>query len=306
MSEKRAETSAKKQAIGVGQKLLASMFYGSMGMWSVLMAGRFSLFNQGYLRAGIMLAVLIVIGVAGKQFRKIERRDWKWFGLTMLGGLNAIPYYYGFVGLGSSIGTLVFCVAMVVSGYFVARVFFKEKITAVKIVSLLVATAGLLVIYRFGISAEQIVSALVMVLAGALASVSTILPKKLSGDYSQVQIMTMTFAAVFVVCLPLSLIFGEVFPAFALDMAWVALGIYAVVHMLAMYFNVTSFKVLDASVGILLDFSEIIFGVLFGIIFLGEEFLAAKVVGFVLIVVGISLEYVVEFYRRRRATAGRT
>ena len=290
-----------KQAIGTIQKLLASALYGSMGLWAVLMAGTFAVFNQAYIRATIILVILTVVGFTTKQFRKIKKKDWKWFLLIMLGGLNAAPSYYGFIHLGSSIGTLIFIVALVVGGYLLARFFFQEKITAIKLASLVIATAGLLAIYRFGLSADQIWPAIVMTVAGLMAAMSNVLPKKLTNvGYSQVHIMTMMFLSVLAVFLICSIITREGLPVFGWNMAWIALIVYALAHISAMYLSVTSFKVLDASVGSLLEFSEIIFGVLLGIIFLGEEFLPIKVVGFILITLGLSLEHLVAIYTSRR------
>jgi drug/metabolite transporter (DMT)-like permease len=164
---------------GTGLVLLSAMFYGSYGAWSRLMVGSFGEFSQAWTRGLLLLIVVLVANWKWKLLRPIKKQDWKWFmPIAMAGGLNQAPYYFGFEHLNIGTATLLFYAALVVGGYILGKVFFAEKLTLIKIMSLVIAIIGMLVIYGWSLSNTQIFPATMTVLAGLMGASTVILPKK--------------------------------------------------------------------------------------------------------------------------------
>lgn len=289
----------KNVGLGILEKLGASVFYGSMGLWSVLLAGTFGAFSQAWMRALIVVLIMGTIGILGRQFKRIQKSDWKWFLLIAIGSLNIVPYFLGFKYLGAGGGTVVFNVMMAVSSFLMGRLFFKEKITPLKIASLLIASAGILMIYGFKVRQEIIFGSAMMLLAGGMTAMTQVFPKKLVDDYSQTQVVFTAFSAILLVSLPLAFLLNESLPTINFSLPWIVLFVYALVNISSMYLNVTSLKHLDVTLISLLALSEIIFGVLFGVIFLQEKFSGLAYVGILMIIVGLGLEAIVKIAMKK-------
>ena len=127
--------------------------------------------------------------------KKIEKKDWKWFLIiATAGGLNQAPYFLGFEHLTIGTATMLFYAALVVGGYILGKIFFKEKMTSVKILSLVIAILGMLLIYGFSLTSSQFFPASMTILAGLMGASAIILSKKLIGNYHELQIMVGYFA----------------------------------------------------------------------------------------------------------------
>lgn len=284
--------------IGTGYILISALFYGSYGIWSRMMGGYFGEFSQAWTRGLVLLVFVLVYGLRNKIFRTIARQDWKWFGIIALcGGLNQAPYYFGFQGLGVGTGTVIFYAALLIGGYLIGLIFFKEKMVMAKIVSLLLAIAGILTIYRLSLGVGQVVSALVMVTAALMGSVAAILPKKLSGTYHELQIMMGYFIVMVVANGLLAWIFGETLPLGSIASPWLGQLGYIFAMLLANMAVIEGFRHVEASVGSLIGLAEIILGVLFGYLFFAEPILPSTLVGGLLIVLAAALPSLVELMR---------
>jgi len=93
---------------------LSALVYASYGIWSRLMTGYFGEFNQAWIRAAVLLLFLMPFGLIAKKFKKIEKRDIKWFLIISLaGGLNQAPYFFGFQYLNVGTAALLFYTMLV-------------------------------------------------------------------------------------------------------------------------------------------------------------------------------------------------
>ncbi len=284
-----------KQMIGTVYILISALFYGSYGIWSRMMGGYFGEFSQAWTRGLVLLVFVLIYGLSNKIFRKIASQDWKWFGIIALcGGLNQAPYYFGFQGLGLGTGTVVFYAALLIGGYLIGLVFFKEKMGMTKIISLLLAVAGILTIYRLSLRVDQVVSALVMVTAALMGSVAAVLPKKLSGNYHELQIMMGYFFVMVVANGLLAWIFGETLPIGSIAKPWLGQLGYIFAMLLANMAVIEGFRHVEASVGSLVGLAEIILGVVFGYLFFAEPIRPSTLFGGFLILLAASLPSLVE------------
>lgn len=283
---------------GTGLVLLSAMFYGSYGVWSRLMVGSFGEFSQAWTRGLLLLLVVLVANWKWKLFRSIKREDWKWFvPIAMAGGLNQAPYYFGFEHLNIGTATLLFYAALVVGGYILGKVFFAEKLTLIKIMSLVIAIIGMLVIYGWSLSNTQIFPTTMTVLAGLMGASTVILPKKLIGNYHELQMMAGYFLLQVVFNLPVSLWLNDPLPMLGLSAAWGGQLGYAVAMLLANMAAITGFGYLEPSIGSLIGLAEILFGIGFGVLLFGEALTGGVVVGGLLIILAAALPSLGEVIR---------
>ncbi len=284
-----------KKLLGTNYILLSALFFGSYGVWSRMMIGSFGEFSQAWTRGLILMIVVIALNFKLKFLKRIEQKDKKWFLIIALaGGLNQAPYFYGFEHLTIGTATLLFYASLVVGGYVLGKIFFKEKMTLIKILSLVISIFGMGLIYGFALSPSQFFPASMTVLSGIMGASAVILSKKLVGNYHELQIMLGYFFLQVVFNYPLALLFNDSIPALTLNLPWIGQLGYAAAMMIANMSVITGFKYLDASIGSLIGLVEILFGALFGLIIFGESLGAGVVAGGICIILAAALPSLAE------------
>ena len=266
--------------------------------------GAFGEFSQAWTRGLILFAVIMLLNTKMRFLKKIEKKDWKWFLIiATAGGLNQAPYFLGFEHLTIGTATMLFYAALVVGGYILGKIFFKEKMTSVKILSLVIAILGMLLIYGFSLTSSQFFPASMTILAGLMGASAIILSKKLIGNYHELQIMVGYFALQVIFNWPLAWIMNDPIPVIAINPAWLGQLGYATAMILANMAVITGFKYLEASIGSLIGLAEILFGVAFGMILFGESLGMGVIAGGICIVVAAALPSLIELdkFRLRRA-----
>ena len=269
---------------------LSAVFFASYGIWSRLMMHSFGEFNQAWIRALLLLLVLIPFGLITKKFREIAKIDRKWFVVISLsGGINQAPFFYGFEHLPVGTATLLFYTMLTVGAYIIGKFFFQEKITMIKYLSLLIAIVGLFMIYSFSLNVNQILSAIASIIAGLMGASVVVFSKKLSSGYSETQILTSMFTVMFGVNFIISLLLGENFPVLDnMTPVWGELG-YTAAMLIANAAVVMGFKYLEPSIGALIGLLEVIFAISFGIIFFQELLTMEMILGIGLVLIAIAL-----------------
>ncbi len=253
-------------------------------------------FNQAWIRAVMILAVLVPIGLFRGSFHRILSNDWKWFWIISLaGGLNQAPYYFAFRELEIGTATLLFYSTLTISGYMLGKLVFAERISMIKYIALVLALLGISILFTFSIHVSQLFPAFCAILAGAMGGVEVVLTKKISNRYSTLQILTAVFAAMVIGNGVLSAGFGEGLPG--RNANWLAQTGYAFSMLGAMYFVVKGFQNVEASLGSLFGITEILFAIIFGLIFFGEFLSPDVVIGSFLIVMAAILPEVRAYIR---------
>lgn len=293
------------KTFGTSYILISALFYGSYGIWSRLMVGAFGEFSQAWTRGLLLLVVVLLINWKLKFIKKIEKKDWKWFlAIALAGGINQAPYFLGFEHLSIGTATLLFYASLVVGGYVLGKIFFNERMTLVKIASLIVAILGMVLIYGFTLTPSQMFPASMTILAGLLGASTVILPKKLIGNYHELQIMLGYFICQVLFNYPMALIMGDALPMLQLSTPWLGQLGYAVAMMLANMAAITGFGYLDPSIGSLIGLAEILFGVMFGVLLFGEVLGAGVIAGGICIILAAALPSLVELRVHKYHTPG--
>ena len=269
--------------------LFSSLVFGSYGVWSRLMGHNFGEFSQAWTRGLVLLIFVVLVGKMKKVFKPIRKKDWPWFLIIALIGLNQAPYYYGFQHLQVGTATLLFYAALVIGGYLIGKLVFKETFNKAKLISLVIGMAGLGIIYRLSLTPDQFWPATWTIVAGLMGAVSAVLPKKLSGEYHEFQIMSGYLMVMLVANGVVAYFLGENLPPLSAQVAWLAAGAYAISLLVANFSVIEGFKHIEASVGSLIGMAEILFGILFGFLFFGEVLSVTTFIGGLLIVLAAAL-----------------
>ncbi len=280
---------------------LSAMFYASYGIWSKLMTGVFGEFTQAWTRGLVILILILLANIRFHFLKPIKRTDLPWFiVIGLCGGLNQAPYYFGFEHLPIGTAIILFYASLVVVGYILGKLFFAEKLGPTKLVSLTLALIGMVTIYQFSLAPNQIIPAIAMILAGSMGSTAVVSSKKLSGTYSEAQII-LTYS-IFTIAANsiLALIFQESIPGFNHLTAWMGQLGYLVAYLTANIAVIEGFRHLEPSVGSIIGLTEIIFGFVYGIILFNEPITTSTIIGGSVILLATALPNLPELILSRR------
>lgn len=257
------------------------------------MGTSFGEFSQAWTRGLALLVFVLLFNLKYKIFKPLVKQDIPWLAIIGLaGGINQAPYYFGFQHLSIGTATLLFYAALVVGGYLLGKVFFKEQITGIKIISLLLAIVGMSFVYRFQLAPSQFFPASMTILAGLLGSIAVILPRKLIGGYPEFQIMISYFSLQIIINGIISHFLHDPIPSFTNLTPWLSQGAYATAMLLANWAAIEGYKHFDASIGSLIGLAEIIIGVAFGIILFKETLSPEIIIGSLIIIISAALPHV--------------
>ena len=270
--------------------LTAATLYGFIGVFSRIISFNIPLFFQAWSRN--VLAVLLIFGVI-KIFggwKKLKPGDFKWFALRSLGGfISFLAFYIGFIYLDFSTNYFISYAAATITGYLLGYLFFKEKLNQVKLISLGLSIIGLFLIFRVNLDLDKTIYLILSAVAGITLSVWTILSKKISGTYSNLQMNLIDSIFAMAFPLSLSLIFREQWSWPTLGWLWGANLLFACLFIAVGFLIVYGFKKVEAQKGSLILLFDIIVGVFLGFILFKETVSLPALVGGALIVAAMIL-----------------
>lgn len=265
--------------------LLSAIGFGSYGLWSRFIGPEFGIFTQGWVRSAIVLTILIPIAIYSKKFKKVESNDRKWILISVLFGVaTQAPLYYAYNHMDIGTAILIFYAMYVITSYLVGRIFLGEKIIPIKIIALLLAFLGLFLVFGFSIAIFSVLAMLLAAINGIASGGEVATTKKSTQKFSSLQIGIYVWVGILVTHLPLALLLGEKQVPLAINFTWFAMLGFALAGLIAFWLVIEGYKYVDASIGGLMGLLEIVFGVIFGIIFFHEHLTVTIVFGGLLII----------------------
>ena len=279
-----------KKLIGSLFLTLSALIYGSFGLISRFI-GSFEPFTQSWIKSTFILIILVSIMVVGKiRFKKIERKDVKWFALWILpASFQPVLSFLAFNHLPVGMTYFFSYSTMVLGGIISGKIFFSEKMDSSKIVSIFLLLFGMLLIYGTDLNLVKNIYVIFILLAGMILGFWNTLTKKVSGNYSEYQMLIMDGSTALVLCLFASIIFGEKTMSVGNITPWIWIFVYALLAVLASVFLIKGFRNVEAQAGSLILPMEIVFGTLFGYLFLGEIMNTKVYIGGLLILIAAIL-----------------
>ncbi|MGC1879325.1 MAG: DMT family transporter [Rhabdochlamydiaceae bacterium] len=255
----------------------SAVCFGSYGVWSRLLGHEFGIFSQGWVRSVLILLLLLPF-VRKKHFRPLPKNQRKWFAMTMISTLfTQAPLYFAFNHLSLGTATLIFYGLFLITTYSIGWLFLDEKITQIKLLSLLLSILGLFLIFGFSLTTFSLVPLLLAALNGIASGAEIATSKKV--HITSLQIVFYSWILILVTHLPLALLFGEVQVVPSWNLEWLAMLGYAASGMAGFWLVVEGFKYVDASIGGLIGLLEIIFSTLFGVWFFADHLTIEILIG---------------------------
>lgn len=269
---------------------MSSFFFGSYGVWARIIGSSMDNFFQAWTRGLIIISILIPAAIFTKQLKRVEKKDLKWIILVATAGVFSItPIFYAWNILGIGAATLIYYASITLASYIAGFISFNEKITLVKVVSFILALLGLSLIFNLSIANNSLLAALAAVLAGVAGGTEVAYTKKISGTYSPMQLSIFGWGAVFITHLIVSIIIGERWLALSLSIPWFGVFGFAIASLVAFMLVIVGFKYVEPSIGGIIGLLEIIFGIIFGIIFFHEALTTTMIAGSALIIIAAAL-----------------
>lgn len=281
--------------------LLSAIGFGSYGVWARFIGVDFGIFYQGWVRSALVLAVLVPIALITKSFKSVKRADVKWISIAVFYGIfTQAPIYYAFNHMDIGTATLIFFASYVIASYIIGAVSLGEKITIIKLVALILACLGLLCIFGFSIAQFSFLALLLAAFNGIASGGEVATTKKSTEKFSSLQIGIYIWGGILLTHLPLSLLLHEPQIPLAFNSVWASMIGFAIAGLVAVWLVIEGYKYVDASIGGLIGLSEILFGVLFGILIFHESLTITTIIGGVLIILAAMLPDLKTIYLKYR------
>jgi drug/metabolite transporter (DMT)-like permease len=288
--------------LGAGLVALSSLFYASYGIWMMLMGDFFGSFTASALRCLLVVAGLFIIALMRRELQKIEwGRDRKWL-ITMLlsSALVSAPFYYSVLhaGVGISLATTY---VGIVTGMFVCGWLFEgERFTQDKFIAMALGAVGLVLVFSptiaFGGEWFALAAALISGFATAVCIATT---KKI--PYNGSQSALLVWGAGVIANVPLVFLFGESLPPVGWHAEWAYLLLFAAASLIASWTFIRGLKLIEAGAAGVLGLLEVVFGVLFGVVFFHERPGVIVVLGIISIILAAAIPYL-HHYNSQKGT----
>lgn len=285
--------------MGASLVVLSSVIYASYGVWVVLVGDAFGNFIQAVLRSVLVVLLLLPLAVRRKQFSPIHwRRDgWLLAGQLVCSLCIAAPFYYAVSKVGVGLGLGISYAGLVLGAFLFGRLFSGERYTKDKKLSTALGIIGLWCVFAPNVRALGILALGAALVSGLAGGLEMVINKKLT--YNAMQTTIIMWVATAAVNIPFVFLVGERMPAVGIH--WVYLGLFAIASLAASWTLITGLKLIEAGAAGILGLLEIVFGVVYGIVFFGERPNVISMIGMAAILMAAAIPYV-RHYNSRKGT----
>jgi drug/metabolite transporter (DMT)-like permease len=272
--------------------LTAAAIWGGMYVVSKVVMAVIPPFSLIVTRLALGILTLAIIVVVRKGWKVTRRQFWQIFGVGLVG--YGISLGFQFVGTDLSTaanGSLVTSTTPAFVLLF-AALLLAERITLRRLLALVIATAGVVVVIdprNAALSPAFFWGNICLVAAALTWALYSVLIRKVTQDTDVLTTTLIAFIGGLPICLPLSgwEAVTQGFGTISLGVVGGILFIGLISTALAMYLWNTAFAVLDAGAASLTFFAQPVVGTLLSVLFLNERITPLFVIGGVLI--GIAL-----------------
>ncbi len=249
----------------------ASVLYSSMFIFLRIIGFELPFFFQCLMRNVLALVLTGILLFFFKGWHKVKSKDLFWFiSRTLLGIISFTCFYIAVNNI--EVGTFYFSfyAGFLVGGFLIGKLLFKEKMTGVKTISLVMSFLGLGLIYSFNLEVNRFFI-LLSLFSGISSTAWSIFCKKLSGTYSALQLSFIDLAITLLAYLVLTVVLKEAWLVPTLSAPWIATFSLGVIMVFTGLLIVYGFHYLEAQIGSLLMLVEIVFAIFLGFILYQEQ-----------------------------------
>jgi drug/metabolite transporter (DMT)-like permease len=289
--------------LGATLVVLSSIFYASYGIWTKLMGDAFQGYSASALRSVMVLILLVPIALF---FRRVEpiriKQNWRYAAGMLVASLFTWgPLYYAILHAGIGISLAVAYTGIVIGSFVFGWLFGREQFTKDKAVSAVLGMGGLALIFSPTSGNLAWLALFGALVSGLSAGANTVFSKQIHYNATQSTISLWVVSAVanFIMAFVLS----EHYPHFGLSAPWLYLVFFAIASVAASWLFITGVKRIDAGAAGILGLLEIVFGVLFGVMFFQEKPSAVALLGMAIIIAAAAIPYIKDYNSKRGTLA---
>jgi len=294
------QKNSRQELVGVGAILGTAFIFGSFAIFTRIIAYNLPLFYAASIRNLINTIVFgLIILINRRLWQRPTPKNLIWLTLRTFSGLTAFfGSYLAFLTL--SIGTTYFIYfgASTIVGYLLGWIWFKETLTPLKILSLILAIAGLYFVYTLDVSITQPIAILWAAASGMGAAGYFAISKKLPPHYSASMISFIDSLICAVLVTIVSLAMGEKWLWPSTSVPYLANILFGLSYVVTAQLIIIGFRKLQVQIASLLMLSEILFGLLLGYLVFHETVPASSLFGGLLIIAAMVLPEVAELRKK--------
>jgi S-adenosylmethionine uptake transporter len=287
----------KENSIGTVFIILSAIFYASYGVWTKLMGDFFSGYTASAIRSLLVVMILLPLALFRNEIGSWDiNKNWKKLTSmvvisTLIWGLLYYSVLFAGVGVSSTVNYAAIVIGMVLFGWLLGA----ENLTLEKMISVIIGSVGLSFIFFQTYSGKLALLPLIAaVVSGLAVAANNIVAKQL--PYNTTQTTLALWITSILANIPMIFILREPTPDFGLYIEWLYLILFSIFSILASWTLLKGLKSIDAGPAGILGLSEIVFGIIFGIVFFGEDLYLLTFIGACIILFASVFPYI---YRKR-------
>lgn len=283
-----------KTHIGAALVILSSLFYASYGVWTKLMGDFFGGYTASAYRSILVLLILIPLALYRRELNDFKfQTTWrKLLAMVVISVFIWGLFYYSVLDAGIGLSLIVNYTAITIGMLFFGWLLVGEKFTRTKQASIAIGVLGLLLVYIPTLSEPASTLALLAALISGFAiAANTVVAKQL--PYNTTQAAIALWGTSVAANVPMMLIISEPRPSFTPAPEWFYLICFAVASVLASWLFLRGMKFIEAGMAGIIGLLEIVFGVIFGIVFFQERPALLTLLGSAVILLAAALPYLI-------------
>jgi len=285
---------------GASLVILSSFFYASYGIWTKLMGDFFGGYTASALRSVLVVLLLVPIALFHRQLGGINwRQNWRYFaGMVVASAFVWGPLYFAILEAGVGISLAITYAGIVTGMFLFGWLFAGERLTRDKWLSIGLGLVGLWLVFSPTIAAGFGLLALLAALVSGLGSAAnSVIAKKMPLNATAATVLL--WLASVVANIPMAFLVHENIPSIGLHIEWAYLLIFAIASIVASWSFIKGVKLIEAGAAGVIGLMEIVFGVLFGMVFFGERPGIMVLVGVTIIIASAAIPYVRDYNAKR-------
>jgi drug/metabolite transporter (DMT)-like permease len=260
-------------------------------------------FFDGYtasaFRSVVVVLILLPFALTSHSFQplRLKQNGRYIIGMVIASLFTWGPLYYAYLHAGISISTTINYASIVLSQFFFGWLFAGERFTKDKGLSALLGAIGLALVFSPSIKGIGWVALGAAFVSGLSVGANTVFAKKIKYNATQstITLWTASVAANFIMVIVLS----RPMPSFSWHIQWLYLLLFAAVSVVASWSLVRGVKLIDVGAAGVLGLLEIVFGVMFGVIFFHDKFGLLVCLGITVIIAAAAIPYLKDYNARR-------
>ncbi len=253
----------------------------------------------GYV-ASALRSVLVLLMLLPFAFllKKFEPMQWRKNGHLIAGMVIASlfiwgPLYYAFNNAGIGVTLTINYATIVIGMFFFGWLLAGEKFTRDKSISVLLGLIGLFLIFSPNTEQFGVLAMFAAAVSGFGSAINTVIVKLL--PYNSMQTTVVLWTTSVISNAIMVVILNETIPNVNTNSAWIYLVLFALASVLATLALVRGIQSVEAGVAGILGLMEIIFGVVFGLLFFNESLTLTMLMGTVIIMAAASIPLVKDY-----------